>query len=48
MLLLIDTSLDDLGVECVGDERDDQVVLCDLGLKRSSVIDIERNSAGML
>jgi hypothetical protein len=48
MLLGLDGGLDDEGVEGVGNERDDQVVLADLLLKRIGVRDVEGDGAGVL
>jgi hypothetical protein len=48
MLLGLDGGLDDKGVEGVGDERDDQVVLADLLLERIGVGDVEGDGAGVL
>lgn len=41
MLLLADGRLDDGGVEGVGDERDDNVDLGDLGVEGLSIVDVE-------
>jgi hypothetical protein len=48
MLLDLDGGLDDDGVEGVGNEGDDQVVLADLVLERGRVGDVERDGAGVL
>jgi hypothetical protein len=48
MLLDLDGGLDDDGVEGVGNEGDDQVVLADLVLERRRVGDIEGDGAGVL
>lgn len=48
MLLGLDGGLDDESVEGVGNERDDQVILANLVLERSSVRDVERDGAGVL
>jgi hypothetical protein len=48
MLLGLDSGLDDEGVEGVGNERDDQVVLADLLLERIGVGDVEGDGAGVL
>jgi hypothetical protein len=48
MLLGLDGGLDDEGVEGVGNERDDQVVLANLLLERIGVGDIEGDGAGVL
>ena len=41
VLLLADGRLDDGGVECVGDERDDNVDLGNLGVEGLSIVDVE-------
>ena len=48
MLLDLDGGLDDDGVEGVGNEGDDQVVLGDLLLERIRVGDVERDGASVL
>lgn len=48
MLLLVDTGLDDLCVESVGNERDDEVVLANLSLERCGIVDVERDGCGVL
>lgn len=48
MLLGLDGGLDDNGVEGVGDQRDDQVVLADLVNERVRVGDVEGDGAGVL
>jgi hypothetical protein len=48
MLLDLDGGLDDDGVEGVGNEGDDQVVLADLVLERGRVGDVEGDWAGVL
>ena len=48
MLLLADGRLDDGGVEGVGDQADDEVVLGDLGVEGIIVGDIERDGGGSL
>lgn len=48
MLLLVDGGLDDGGVEGVGDQADDNIDLCDLGLEGSRVGDIERDGVAVL
>jgi hypothetical protein len=48
MLLGLDSGLDDEGVEGVGNERDDQVVLADFLLERIGVGDVEGDGAGVL
>jgi hypothetical protein len=47
MLLGLDGGLDDQSVEGVGNERDNQVILADLFLKRRRVGDIEGDGAGV-
>ena len=47
MLLLPDGTLDDGGVEGVGDKRDDQVVLGYLRVEGLVIIDIERDGMGV-
>lgn len=48
MLLDLDGGLNDGGVEGVGDERDDEVVLADLLLEGVRVGDIEGDRRGVL
>lgn len=48
MLLLVDSSLDDLGVVGVGDQADNKTVLANLVLEGGLVVDIERNGAAVL
>jgi hypothetical protein len=48
MLLGLDGGLDDEGVEGVGNERDDQIVLANLLLERIGVGDVEGDGAGVL
>ena len=48
MLLGLDGGLDDEGVEGVGNEGDDKVVLADLLLERIGVGDVEGDGAGVL
>lgn len=48
MLLLSDGRLDDGGVEGVGDQADDEVVLRKLGVQGLVVGDIERDGDGVL
>jgi len=43
MLLLGDRSLDDSRVVCIWNQADDKVMLCDLGLKRRFISNIERD-----
>jgi hypothetical protein len=47
MLLLSDGRLDDDGVEGVGDQADDKVVLGELGVQGLVVGDIERDGGGI-
>jgi len=47
MLLSLDGGLDDLSVECVGNEGDDQVVLADLLHERILVVDVEGDGAAV-
>jgi hypothetical protein len=47
MLLGLDGGLDNQSVERVGNERNNQVVLADLVLKRRRIGDIERDGAGV-
>lgn len=48
MLLLADSGLDDSGVERVGDQADDEVVLGDLRVEGLLVGDVERDGVGVL
>jgi hypothetical protein len=48
MLLLADGRLDDLGVEGVGDQGDDEVVLGDGSVEGLCVVDIEGLRPGIL
>ena len=48
MLLGLDGGLDDEGVEGVGNEGDDKVVLADLLLERIGVGDVEGDGTGVL
>lgn len=48
MLLLVDSGLDDLGVESIWDQGDDQVDLGNLCLKSLRVGDIDRDGIGVL
>ena len=48
VLLLADGGLDDSGVEGVGDQADDKVVLGDLGVEGLVVGNIERDGSGIL
>lgn len=48
VLLLTDGGLDDSGVEGVGDQADDEVVLGDLGVEGLVVGNIERDGSGIL
>lgn len=48
MLLVSNSRLDDSGVEGVGDQTDDQVVLCNLSIESFVVCDVERDWIGVL
>lgn len=48
MLLDLDGGLDDDGVEGVGNEGDDEVVLADLALEGGGVGDVEGDGSGVL
>jgi len=48
MLLLPDGGLDDSGMEGVGDQANDKVVLGDLGVQGVRIGDIERDGSGIL
>jgi hypothetical protein len=48
VLLLSDGTLDDGSVEGIGDQRDDKVVLGDLGVEGLLVVDIEGNGVSVL
>ena len=48
MLLGLDGGLDDEGVEGVGNEGDDKIILADLLLERIGVGDVEGDGAGVL
>lgn len=48
MLLLVDSSLDDLSVVGVGDQADNDGVLANLVLEGGRVVDIERDGAAVL
>lgn len=48
MLLLADGGLDDSGMEGVGDQADNKVVLGDLGVQGLVIGNIERDGSGIL
>lgn len=48
MLLLVDSGLDDSGVESVWDQADGNVDLCNLSLEGGRVGDIERDGVAVL
>ena len=48
MLVLPDGALDDGGVESIRDERDDQIVLGDLGVEGLVVVYVEGDGVGIL
>lgn len=48
MLLLTDGGLDDGGVEGVGDQADDEVVLGNLSVESLVIVDVEGDGGGAL